>query len=213
MKQSIVFCLTLIFSVFLYGQTPSTAIRVYEIFQDKCASCHSHNNPQAGLDLEGTGNTKDAKAAYVYNKIVGVSAKNNTAAAKGYQLIHPGRVDKSFLFKKINQGLDRDMVLENGENEAMPLNGSLTDVEKELVRQWILFGAPKEDIVVKETLLMDYYNNGMGRASFPEGAPPAPNPSEGIFLIISLFTIIVLRQVECLLALEETKTIPKMLVL
>ena len=189
MKQLSFFCLSLFFTISLFGQSQSTALRVYEIFQNKCASCHSHNNPQAGLDLEGTGSTPAAKAAYVYDKVVGVSAKNNTAAAKGYKLIHPGRVDKSFLFKKINQGLDRDMVLESGENDAMPLSGSLTDVEKELVRQWILFGAPKEEVIVKEELLVEYYNNGMGRASFPDGAPPAPDPSEGFQIKMGPFFI------------------------
>jgi len=154
MKQFSLICLLLVGTFSLIGQSPSTALRVYEIFQDKCVSCHSNNNPQAGLDLEGIGNSTATKAAAVYDNIVGVTAKNNTAAAKGYQLVHPGRVDKSFLFKKINQGLDQDMVLESGENDPMPVNGSLTDVEKELVRQWILFGAPKEETIVEEELLI-----------------------------------------------------------
>ncbi len=189
MKQFSLLCFAILFTYSLFGQTQSTAIRVYEIFQEKCASCHSHSNPQAGLDLEGTGSSITAKAAHIYNNLVGVPAKNNTAAAKGYQLVHPGRIDKSFLFKKINQGLDKDMVLESGENDPMPISGSLTAVEKELVRQWILFGAPKEDVVIKEELLMDYYNNGMGRASFPDGAPPAPSPSEGFQIKMGPFFI------------------------
>ncbi len=189
MQQFSLICFALIFTSSIFAQTPSTAIRVYEIFQDKCSSCHSHDNPQAGLDLEGTGGNKAAKASYVYDKLVGITASNTTAAAKGYKLVHPGRIDKSFLFKKINQGLDPDMVLESGENDVMPLSGSLTAVEKELVRQWILFGAPKEEVVVKEALLMDYYNNGMGRASFPEGAPAAPDPSEGFQIKMGPFFI------------------------
>lgn len=189
MKQFSLICFALILTNTLFGQTPSTSLRVYEIFQNKCTNCHSHVSPQAGLDLEGTGENIEAKSSYVYNNLVGVTASNNTAAAKGYKLVHPGRIDKSFLFKKINQGLDQDMVLESGENDPMPMTSSLTDVEKELVRQWILFGAPKEDIVVKEELLMDYYNNGMGRASFPEGAPPAPDPSEGFQIKMGPFFI------------------------
>ena len=116
-------------------------------------------------------------------------SSNHTAASKGYQLVHPGRVDKSFLFKKINQGLDRDMELESGENDPMPLNRSLTDVEKELIRQWILFGAPRQGTVIQETLLKDYYEGGIGRASFPEGAPPAPAPSEGFQIKMGPFFI------------------------
>lgn len=167
----------------------STAQRVYEIFQTNCVSCHSNANPRAGLDLEGSGNSLEAKMLKVYDNLVGVTSDNNTAAAKGYQLVHPGRIDKSFLFKKINQGLDQDMILENGENDPMPIASSLTNVEKELIRQWILFGAPKQGEVIKETLLKEYYEQGKGRASFPDGAPPAPDPSEGFQIKMGPFFI------------------------
>jgi len=187
MKQFFTFIVICCCSLSLFSQ--STALRVYEIFQDNCVSCHSNVNPRAGLDLEGDGNSLEEKALSVYNNLVGITSGNNTAAAKGYQLVHPGRVDKSFLFKKINQGLDLDMALENGENDPMPLTGSLTDVEKELIRQWILFGAPKEGEVIKETLLQEYYEGGKGRASFPEGAPPAPDPSEGFQIKMGPFFI------------------------
>jgi len=126
MKQLFTFLLLSLLSLSAFSQ--STSLRVYEIFQENCVSCHSNANPRAGLNLEGNGSTLAAKALSVYNNLVGVTSGNNTAAAKGYQLIHPGRVDKSFLFKKINQGLDLDMELESGENDPMPVNGSLTDV-------------------------------------------------------------------------------------
>ncbi len=187
MKQLFTFFLLCSFSLPVISQ--STSLRVYEIFQNNCVSCHSNANPRAGLDLEGSGNNLTAKALSVYNNLVGVTSGNNTAAAKGYQLVHPGRIDKSFLFKKINQGLDLDMELESGENDAMPLNSALTDVEKELIRQWILFGAPRQGEVIKETLLKEYYEGGKGRASFPEGAPPAPDPSEGFQIKMGPFFI------------------------
>ena len=82
-----------------------------------------------------------------------------------------------------------DMELESGENDPMPLSKSLTDVEKELIRQWILFGAPKQGEVIKETLLKEYYEGGKGRASFPDGAPPAPDPSEGFQIKMGPFFI------------------------
>ena len=71
------------------------------------------------------------------------------------------------------------MNLEDGEKAAMPMSGTLSSVEKELVRQWILFGAPKEGEVVKEAIIKDYYENNKGLAAFPEATPPAPDPSEG----------------------------------
>lgn len=178
MKQILLFSLAFLFGNSLVAQS-STAERVYQIFQQKCVNCHSNANPRGGLDLEGSGSTTTAKINSIYSKLVNTTPKNVTAASKDYKLIAPGRIDKSFLFKKINNGLDRDMELDAGEKAPMPMSGSMTDVEKELVRQWILFGAPKDKIVVKEEMLVDYYENGKGKASFPEGAPPAPDPSEG----------------------------------
>ena len=91
--------LSLLFSCFalsLIAQDPSTALRVYEIFQNKCVSCHNHASPRAGLDLEGSGSSTLAKAFDVYDNLVGVSPKNASAAGKGYQYVMPGRIDKSF---------------------------------------------------------------------------------------------------------------------
>ncbi len=182
--QLLISCLFLYHS--MLAQDQATSLRVYEIFQSKCVSCHSNENPRAGLDLEGNGTTTIEKALDVYNKIVGVNPKNTTAKAKGYQYIRPGRVDKSFLFKKINQGLDQSMSLEEGEESPMPISGSLTNVEKELVRQWIVWGAPLEGTVVEEQILEDYYA-GKGKASFPAEIPDAPDPSEGFQLKMGPF--------------------------
>ena len=176
----------LFFCQSILAQDQATSLQVYEIFQTKCVSCHSNENPRAGLDLEGSGTTTIAKALSVYNNVVGVTPKNAAAKAKGYQHIRPGRVDKSFLFKKINQGLDRSMSLEEGEESPMPVSGSLSDVEKELVRQWIIWGAPVEGEVVEKQLLEDYYA-GKGKASFPAEIPAAPDPSEGFQLKMGPF--------------------------
>ncbi|MEM1120125.1 MAG: T9SS type A sorting domain-containing protein [Bacteroidota bacterium] len=189
MKKSILLVIGCLLATWVGAQETPTALRVYEIFQNKCVNCHSQSNPRAGLDLEGKGSSINEKASDVYNKLVSVSSKNNTAKHKGYQLVYPGRVDKSFLFKKINQGLDKDMELEDGEKAPMPMSSSLTNVEKELIRQWILFGAPKDKIVVKEALLVDYYENNRGQSAFPTGAPPPPDPSEGFQIKMGPFFI------------------------
>jgi hypothetical protein len=162
---------------FAIGQ--STSLRVYEILQDNCASCHNHADPAAGLDLEGAGTTISQKAFDVYQNIADVTPANAHAAAAGYKYIYPGRPDQSFLFRKINQGLEPTIQLEAAEEAPMPKdNDPLSDVEKELIRQWILFGAPLDNEVVDEQLLVDYYDNGMGTASF-ETPPAAPSPGEG----------------------------------
>jgi hypothetical protein len=177
--------LLLVFSIGLFSyvnaQTP-TYERVYNIMQTNCATayCHGSGGGSTGLDLEGTGNTTAEKMTDVYNKLVGVIPTNTTAAAKGDHLVYKGRMDKSFLFRKINNGIESTVSLDANEGNAMPSSGTgLTDVEKELIRQWILHGAPETGEVVKESILTDYYVNGMANESFPNGAPAPPSPSEG----------------------------------
>ena len=189
MKYSVLSLLILSFASLLSGQSEASSLRVYRIFQEKCVNCHSNDNPSAGLDLEGSGSNMEDKALKVYENLVDTRPQNVMAKAKGYSLIKPGRVDKSFLFKKINNGLDANMSLEEGEQLPMPMSGSLSNVEKELIRQWILFGAPLEKEVIKESLLVDYYEKGMGRSSFPEGAPDAPHPTEGFQIKMGPFFI------------------------
>ncbi|MCG8330443.1 MAG: T9SS type A sorting domain-containing protein [Chitinophagales bacterium] len=175
----------------------STSLKVYQIFQDKCAQCHSNAQPQAGLDLEGQGATLEAKALHVYNNLVNATPANATAAAKGDKYIYPGRADRSFLFRKINQGLEPLINLESGENQPMPPYGQplLNDVEKELIRQWILFGSPLQDEVVEESVLEDYFS-GNALQSFPEGAPEAPAPSEGFQIKMGPFYLAPGEEVE-----------------
>ena len=59
--------------------------------------------------------------------------------------------------------------------------------EKELIRQWILFGAPKQGEDIKETLVKEYYEQGKGRASFPDGSPSAPDRSEGFQITTDVY--------------------------
>ena len=180
MKQLLL--LTFTISIFTYAnaQTP-TYERVYNIMQTNCASVYCHGGSGSGnLDLKGIGSTTAEKMTDVYNKLVGVVPTNTTAAAKGDHLVYKGRMDKSFLFRKVNNGIESTVSLDANEGNAMPDGGSsLSDVEKELIRQWILHGAPESGEVVKESVLTDYYVNGMANESFPNGAPASPSPSEG----------------------------------
>jgi len=112
--------------------------------------------------------------ADAYNSIFDQPAANTFAQFKGYQRIDPGEPHRSFLFRKINNGLDQDIVLDPAEGVNA---GTLADNEKELVRQWILFGAPQTGEVVDTSLINDYYS-GSGIASMPN-PPVAPPPSAG----------------------------------
>lgn len=160
-------------------QAQSTGLKVYQIFQEKCVACHDNDSPQSGLDLEGSGFTPTLRFNDVYNNIVGVTPSNSHAAGEGYQYIFEGRPDKSFLFRKANQGLEQTITIHQDEGGTMPPanQAQLTDVEKEMIRQWILYGAPQNGEVVDQDLIETYYS-GQGLASF-DTPPPAPDPSEG----------------------------------
>jgi type IX secretion system substrate protein len=161
----------------------STLVEVYNILQQKCATCHSNADPQNGLDLEGTGATVTDRALDVFGNISNISPANSFANSKGYKYIYPGRPDLSFLFRKLNLGLEETIDFEEGTNleeGTMPPYGQdqLTDIEKEMVRQWILYGAPNSGTVVDPQVISDYYTvNGL--ESFPDGAPEPPAEGEG----------------------------------
>ena len=167
----------------------STTIEVYNIMQTKCAGCHSNSNPEAGLDLEGEGTTVAARALDVYSKIANITPSNAHAAEKGYKHIYKGRPDRSFLFRKISNGFENMITSHADEEAAMPPypNEQLTDYEKEVFRQWILYGAPSTGNVVDLDLLEDYYTNG-GEEAFPV-RPDAPDPSEGFQVKMGPFFI------------------------
>jgi hypothetical protein len=191
-----IFTLFLLISVqFAFAQ--STTLRVYQIFQNKCVQCHSNTDPEAGLDLEGSGTSEHSKALQVRSNLYNVTPANAAAAAKGHKHIYPGRVDQSFLFRKINQGLEPTLGLDGNENQSMPPYGQaiLTDVEKELIRQWILFGAPPNGKVVEEEMLEEYYA-GTALPSFPDGPPEAPTEEEGFQIKMGPFYLSPLEEVE-----------------
>jgi hypothetical protein len=164
--------------------------RVYAIFQQHCTGCHG-SGQTAMLNLEGVGGQAEARKSDVYNRLVGKIPVNPGAAGAGKALVYPGRIDKSFLFHKINQGLDPYYTLNSpDEGEAMPPEGHapLSDVEKETIRQWILYGAKRQGTSFETHLLEDYYN-GSAIASFPDGPPSAPAEGEGIQLRMGPFYI------------------------
>jgi hypothetical protein len=163
-----------------HAQLP-TSMEVYNILQAKCATCHNGNEAPAGLDLQGAGANDQARALDVFNNIFRQTPANSSAAAKGDFYIYPGRPDRSFLFRKMNAGLEATVTLnQDTEGQSMPPYGepTLTNVEKELIRQWILYGAPATGTVVDPALLAEYYS-GNGLASFPDGPPEPPAAGEG----------------------------------
>lgn len=172
---------TLLFAANLPAQ--SSALEVYKIFEAKCISCHDNASPEAGLDLEGAGATPELRAINVAAKLLNAAPANAYAQSKGYKRIYPGRPDLSFLFRKINSGFEPFIApLHANEGGGMPAypapGGTVTDLEKEIIRQWILFGAKSSGVLFDKSVLQEFYS-GNGEKSFPAGPPPAPAPSEG----------------------------------
>jgi len=188
--QKLLTLLLCAFALPLSAQTTLPSVQeVYRIFQNKCVSCHDHNSPEASLDLEGTGATELLRAQNVASKLVNINPSNAHALSSGYKRVYPGRADKSFLFKKINIGLEPTIpALHAQEGNIMPSYPSpgLSDTEKEIIRQWILFGAKTTGTQFDKTLVETFYNVG-GEKSFPDGPPPGPAPGEGFQLKMGPF--------------------------
>jgi mono/diheme cytochrome c family protein len=71
------------FTLYLPAQTTLPSVQeVYQIFQNKCSSCHGNISPAGGLDLVGTGATEFARAQNVASKLTNVNPSNTYAAAR-----------------------------------------------------------------------------------------------------------------------------------
>lgn len=178
----------------------SSALEVYKIFETKCISCHDHASPEAGMDLEGTGATPEQRAINVATQLLNATPTNSHAQAKGYKRIYPGRPDRSLLFRKINNGFEPYLEpLHANEGGSMPAypqpGGALTDLEKEVIRQWILFGGKSTGTQFSKAVLEEFYS-GNGEKSFPDGPPPAPAPGEGFQLKMGPFYLAADGEVE-----------------
>jgi hypothetical protein len=189
MKKQYLFIFTMCITLATNTFAQSTAAKVYNIFQNKCVQCHSSALKTGGLDLEGTGVDAAAKMADVYSKVFNKNPQNAVAAAKGDKLIYPGRPDRSFIFRKVNEMFEKTVKLDANEGAAMPKTiNKLTDREKELIRQWVGFGANSTGNITSEALIDDYYN-GNGLDSYPNGAPAPPPVGEGFQVKMNPFFI------------------------
>lgn len=161
----------------LKGQNVNAFNKVYSIFQAKCINCHSNAQKLGGLDLEGFGNDKPNE---VYKNLFNVTPTNSTAASKGYKRVYAGRADLSFIFHKINNGFDNYYpAISTAEGSSMPKSGTeLTKTEKEIIRQWILFGATKTAVIPEGRIRAYYDTTGRGLAAF-DTPPSAPAAQEG----------------------------------
>lgn len=94
-----------------------------EVFNKSCVDCHSGSSPPAGLTLE---------EGAAYDAIVGVASTQRPELNR----VKPNDPNNSYLFIKIT-GDDR--IAPN--TFRMPIGGSLSDEQIQLVEDWIAAGA------------------------------------------------------------------------
>lgn len=176
------FTLTVLVASAGLASAQSTLSSINNIFQASCTSgCHSAGSPSGNLVLN-TGGDLNA----LYANLVNVTPTNPAAASKGYKLVDPGYPANSFLLRKCAyDAWDNAYDLPSAEGSSMPQGqANLAKQDIELIRQWILFGAPQSGSVVNPQTLANYYN-GAGITRIPR--PEAPAEGEGYQLHLGPF--------------------------
>jgi hypothetical protein len=166
------------------GTDPVPTGSTFDVIQDKiltsnCAisGCHS-SITDATFSQHGLVLSKGS----AFDNLVGRKAKNAAAAAMNMLLVKASDPDNSFLYHKINC-----MPGHHSGNfgSRMPMGGKvLTKGQVELIRQWILKGAPRTGNIVDLSVLND-------TSACLEDVVPLPPPAagEGFQLKIPEFTI------------------------
>lgn len=141
-----------------------------------CSSSYCHGAGAGNLFL-----TSDASDTY--SNLVNVDPDNSMASETGNKLVMPGYPERSFLYRKINDHLYADSEIQEGEElegATMPLNGTpMSNRDKEMIRQWILYGAPETGKAFSDgtkQAITDYHTDG---GVEPVEPPPAPPEGEG----------------------------------
>ncbi len=158
---------------YLTANAQSTFSEVITVLENNgCSNGYCHGGGAGGFSLSGS-------EQEIYDNLVGVVPTNEAAASRGDKLIDPGYPERSFFYRKINQDLYEDSKLHSGEMDAMPPSGTLSKVDRELIRQWIYFGAPIEGKAFSDNVkeaFTEFHEEGGIEADNP---PPAPAEGEG----------------------------------
>lgn len=170
--------LFIFFILYLFFQYKSLGQNTYDLIYQilNSATCGSTNsschNSQAPSGLNFSLNS-----TAVYSQLYMQNPTNTVALSKNNKRIYPGDPYRSFLFRKINNGLAFNVDLSN-EGSNMPLaSAALNEKQIELIRQWIIYGAPQTGNVIDTALITSLYDD-QGIESVPN-PPLPPDNSEG----------------------------------
>ncbi len=158
--------IALVFSSnFQKASAQSTWQEVYTILSTNCSGSNCHSSNANGFDVS-------ASSADLYDALVDVSPTNATALGKGDKYINPGYPARSFALRSAANCLSSDLSVDDTETPAAHEGlAPMQEQEIELIRQWILYGAPETGTVVDKSLIDDYYTNG-GIAKIEQPTPP-----------------------------------------
>ena len=154
----------------------STYAQVYQLVQTHCAgsSCHDGTTPTFNINVS---------ADSFYHEVLNATPVNPAAANSFNKLVSPGDVQHSFLLRKIAHGISDGLKL-NQPQEGLDMPQGLPSLAKneiELVRQWILYGAPKTGTVVDTAIINTYYRSGGIDDTYSPHAAPAPGTGFQIY--------------------------------
>ena len=135
------------------------------IYSCTSSLCHDAIAPQGGLDLT---------VGSSYPNLVDVAA---LASLAGHDLVEPGDKDSSFLYDKLQAGVN--MTLPGG-GSAMPVGSALTADHLEALRLWIQGGAPETGSVAGTEDLLDGCLPDPTPLTIP--VPDAPGAGNGVQL-------------------------------
>ena len=132
-------------------QAQSTYAQVYQIIQTHCAgsSCHDgtvNANPSFNINV-----TADS----LYKELVNRTPLNPTAVANFNKIVSPGDVQRSYLLRKVAHGISDGLAL-NQPSEGLDMPNGETQLAKneiELIRLWILYGAPETGTVIDTAMI------------------------------------------------------------
>ncbi len=167
----------------------STLEDITALFNAQCtfSGCHNSTSNAGNMTLDGG-------PSEVYSQLVGQNPTNPQAAGRGLKRVDPGLPHNSYLINKIaRNSWDDYYPLQPGEGNPMPATTSLSHEEMELVRQWVLFGAPETGQVVNPAVIADYYA-GMAEPEVPR--PEAPEAGQGVQMRLGPFFLAPGEEVE-----------------
>ena len=154
-----------------------------KILEPNCSNCHMNGSAiqkQSGLDLSFD---------VAYGSLVGVQPSNEAAKQDGLLRVSGEGgmkgLTQSYLWEKINV-YDQDHFLSDHAEygQLMPPGGNfLSDGELQLIRSWIEAGAPEDEIVVDEKVLLNT------NRYTPEPFKKLDLPSKGLQLHLGPFEV------------------------